>query len=376
MRLCYISDPNSIHTRRWVSWFAQQGHSICLVADIPLREPWAGIEVVDLSKFFYAPIIRFPVWAFRLRQILHRWKPDILHAHRVNSAGWLGVSSGFHPYVVTPWGSDVFIQPERSRVARRLARYTLARADLITTNSQSMSQQVIRLGGRADTINRVQFGVEMDVFNPNASTNLERIDLRRRLSLPVDALLVLSPRAIRPLYNIDIILQSIPLVRQSFPEAVFLFTDYNRDPVYKERLDSLTHDLGLEGCIRWLPATTNRAEMAELYRMSAVVISVPISDGTPVSVLEAMACGKPVICSDLSSLREIITSGVNGWLVPVGQVIPLANAINQILGQPELARDLGRNANQVVGESFNYQLEMKRMESIYARLVESAKIHT
>ena len=371
MRLCFISDPNSIHTRRWVSWFAQHGHSICLVADIPFREPWPGIEVVDLSKYLYVPVIRFPIWVLILRQILHRWEPDILHAHRVNSAGWIGAFSGFHPYMVTPWGSDVFIQPERSRVARILARYTLKRADLITTNSQSMSEQVIRLGAHLDAIKRVQFGVELDVFNPSASTSLERIDLRRRLSLTMDAQLVLSPRAIRPLYNIDVILQSIPSVRQSFPDAVFLFTDYNRDPVYKEHLDRIVRNLGLEECIRWLPPTSSRNEMAELYRMSAVVVSVPFSDGTPVSVLEAMACGTPVISSDLPSLREFITNGENGWLVPVGQTVPLADAITQLLAQPELARDMGRKANQVVAENFDYDQEMKLTESIYKGLVKS-----
>ncbi len=371
MRLCFISDPNSIHTRRWVSWFAQHGHSICLVADIPSREPWPGIELVDLSKYFYAPIIRFPIWVLILRQILHRWKPEILHAHRVNSAGWIGAFSGFHPYMVTPWGSDVFIQPSRSRVARILARYTLKRADLITTNSQSMSEQVIRLGAHEAAIKRVQFGVETDVFNPNASTTQERIDLRRRLSLPMDAPLVVSPRAIRPLYNIDIILKSIPLVRQSFPDAIFLFTDYNRDPEYKQHLDGVVRKLGLEEYIRWLPPISSRSEMAELYRMSMVVVSVPFSDGTPVSVLEAMACGTPVIASDLPSLREFITNGENGWLVPVGETVPLASAIAQHLAQPELAREMGLKANQVVVKNFNYDKEMKLTESIYTGLVKS-----
>jgi glycosyltransferase involved in cell wall biosynthesis len=254
-----------------------------------------------------------------------------------------------------------------------LARYTLRQADLITTNSQAISEQVIRLGARADTLSRVQFGVELDIFYPASSISLQSVNLRRRLSLPENSRLVLSPRAIRPIYNLDIILQSIPLVHKRFPEAVFIFADYNINPDYKKLLVAISRELELEAIIRWLPPTNNRAEMAELYRMSEVVVSVPISDGTPVSVLEAMACGKPVICTDLPSLREFITNGENGWLIPVRQTAPLAETIIRLLDQPDLARDLGLKANQVVAEKANYEVEMQRMESIYDRIAGSTR---
>jgi hypothetical protein len=58
LRLCYISNPNIIHTRRWVGWFAKRGHMVCLLADVPTKEPWSEVPVIDLSEFFRAPIIR------------------------------------------------------------------------------------------------------------------------------------------------------------------------------------------------------------------------------------------------------------------------------------------------------------------------------
>lgn len=372
LRLCYISNPNIVHTRRWVSWFAKRGHTVCLLADVPLKEPWSEIPVIDLSKIFYAPVIRFLVWTVWLRRFLHQWRPDILHAHRVNSAGWLAAASGFHPYVVTPWGSDVFIQPQRSRIARLLARYTLRQADLITTISQAIGEQVIRLGARADTLHRIQSGVELDIFNPELTSSKKRMDLLNRLSLPENARLVLSPRAAHPIYNLDIILQAIPLVRQRFPDAYFIFVDYNTDPDYKRQLDVMIKELGIDAFIRWLPPTRSRSEMAERYHLSEVVVSVPSSDGgTPVSVLEAMACGKPVVCSDLPALHEFITNDENGWLVPVRQAPPLAEAINQLLAQPDQATEFGRKAHQMVAEKANSEVEMQRMESIYYRLGES-----
>jgi len=374
LRLCYISNPNIVHTRRWVNWFVKCGHTVCLLADVPLKEPWTDVPIIDLSKIFYAPIIRFPIWTVWLRRFLRQWNPDILHAHRVNSAGWLMAASGFHPCIVTPWGSDVLIQAQHSSIARLLARFTLRRADLITTISQAIGEQVIQLGARAESLKPVHVGVELDIFNPYVPTHQESRELRQHLSVPVNARLVLSIRAVHPIYNLDIIMRAIPFVHQQFPDAYFIFADYNTNPDYKKQLDELIKELGFEAFVRWLPPTSSRIEMAERYCLSDVVVSVPSSDGgTPVSVLEAMACGKPVVCSDLPAVREFITSGENGWLVPVRQAIPLAEAINQLLAHPGQAIEFGRRANQVVADNANLEVEMRRMEAIYYQLAGSRR---
>jgi glycosyltransferase involved in cell wall biosynthesis len=368
LRLCYISNPNSIHTQRWVGWFAKRGHSVCLLADVPPKEPWADVPVIDLSRYFHAPIIRFPVWAAWLRRFIGQWHPDVLHAHRVNSAGWLAAASGFHPYVITPWGSDVFIGPQRSWVARQLARYTLQHADKITTVSQAISDRVIELGAKDERLARVYIGVDLEIFTPRPATSQERMDFRHRLSLSPTAPLVYSPRAINPIYNQDIILQAIPGVLERLPEACFVFTAYNIDPAYKQELDRLVEELHLGEAVRWLPAASRPLAMAERYRSSDVVVSVASSDGAPVSVIEAMACGKPVVCSDLTALREFVTPGETGWLVPVRQVEPLAGAILQALENTQMAAEYGRRAQQFVADTASLDAQMQRMEVIYYQL--------
>jgi glycosyltransferase involved in cell wall biosynthesis len=373
LRLCYISDPNSTHTRRWVGWFARHGHEVCLLADIPPGSPFPDVEMIDLSQIFYARVIRFPVWAAWVRRFLHRWQPDILHAHRVNSAGWLASASGFHPLVITPWGSDVFVQPQSSKLARLLARYTLTHADLVTVNSGSMALQVIQLGAAEHKVSAIQFGVELSVFNPSVPDTRKIKELHERMSVPEGAQVVLCPRALKPLYNIEVILQSIPEVLQQYPDTIFVFIDYNADVRYKDQLRALSTKLGIDARIRWMPPTNNREEMANLYRLSDIVVSVPSTDATPVSILEAMACGKPVIASDLPSIREIITSGEIGWLVPARQSQAISDGIIKLLSQPELTRSWGDQAYQVVSKKFNYEAEMERLEGIYTSLAGRAR---
>jgi glycosyltransferase involved in cell wall biosynthesis len=373
LRLCYISNPNSIHTQRWVSWFRRRGHKICLLADVPLKGSLSETYIIDLSEKFYAPIIRFPIWTIWIKRFLHQWQPDILHAHRVNSAGWLAAASGFHPFVLTPWGSDMFIQPQNSRVYRMLAIYTLKRANLITTISSAMEKQVTRFGVPPDRLAPVRSGVELDIFSPDSTTREEIRELREKLHLPEDAHIVLSPRAVRPLYNLDIIMQAIPEVLKSIPRVYFVFIKYNQDPDYKKELDGICTKFGLFEYVRWLSPAHDRREMAKIFSMSEVVISVPSSDGAPLSVLEAMACGKPVIGSDLPVLHEFIANGENGFLIAVRQVAPLAEAIIHMLSNPAQSKEFARRSFQFVTKNANYEVEMQKMEMLYLQLASQWK---
>lgn len=368
LRILFISDPNSIHTRRWVSWFTQRGHIVCLLADVPPKETWSEVQVIDLSKIFYAPVIRFPIWTIWLRRFMQQWKPDILHAHRVNSAGWLGAASGFHPLVVTPWGSDVMLGPQRSKLLYLLARFTLREADMITVISHVISEKVLELGARKETLARINNGVDLNIFSPRSVFTHARQQLNEKLLIPENARLVFSPRAIHPIYNQDIVVQAIPRVRERFPEVCFLFIAYNPNLEYKQGLERSINQLGVNSTIRWLPSTSNPAEMAERYRLSDVVISVPSSDGAPLTVMEAMACEKPVICSDLPAIREFITDSENGWIVPVRQASPLAEVIIHALEQPEQAAEIGRKAHQFIVNRADLNVEMRHMETIYYQL--------
>ena len=130
MRLCIIANPNSIHTQRWVRYFAGRGHDVHLIGDKPLTiPPPEGITLHDLTRQTNARKLRYVVWARAVRKLVREIRPDVLHAHQVASAGWLGAASGWHPFLVTSWGSDLLLGARRSLVQRQLARWVLARAD-------------------------------------------------------------------------------------------------------------------------------------------------------------------------------------------------------------------------------------------------------
>ncbi len=364
MRICFISNPNAPHTIRWVNWFANAGHTVCLVADTPLERPLPGIEVYDLSKVFHFSLLRWFIWAAWLRRFLGRWKPDILHAHRVSAAGWLAASSGFHPLVVTPWGSDLYTHPQRSRLAKRLAHWVLGQADLVTADAVDLLQLALRFGAPEPALRLVEWGVDRSLFSPAPPDPA----LRSKIGLGSGPV-ILSLRAVKQVYNLHVLVAAFAQVIEQVPGVQLLLRDYDADPAYRQEVLRLVKELRLEASVHWLGRVEPWEELAPVYNLADIAVSVPASDGTPVSVLEAMACGLPVIVSELPALREWIIPGQNGLLVPAGQPGPLAKALLSLLNQPQLIARFAEYNRLLIAQRADHQIEMAKMEAYYQSLL-------
>jgi len=126
MRICFLAGPGSIHTRRWVSWFAQKGHDVHIVFPESIFSPYSiKVDGTSLHPFRTMPMVSSkshlflqPLDHWRVRHIIRRIKPDILHAHYLIDYGFRAACSGFHPLVLTAWGSDVLIAPKKSKISR------------------------------------------------------------------------------------------------------------------------------------------------------------------------------------------------------------------------------------------------------------------
>ena len=171
----------------------------------------------------------------------------------------------------------------------------------------------------------IPIGTDIRLFHPEVDT----IQLRERLRIPEDAFVVLSPRQMSPRYNQKSIIESIPRVLEEVPGAVFVmkdtFCDTPERQDYVRSLKTLAETLGVEHAIRWVDEVP-MAELPQYYCLANVVVSVPSTDGMPVTIFEAMACQKPIIVGDLSSYNEVITHGQTGLRVPIRNSQVLARA--------------------------------------------------
>ena len=358
MRLCLIANPNSIHTQRWVRYFVERGHEVHLIGEKPLTSaPPQGARFYDLTQQVNLRKARYLVWAQAVHRLVRTIRPDVLHAHQVASAGWLGAAASYHPFLVTSWGSDLLVGARRSAAQRQLARWVLRRADRITCVSQDLAQAALALGAPPERVEVVSWGVDTGIFH-SAPPGL----------LPAGPPIVLSIRAMRPLYNPLDIARAIPAVLAQAPEARFVIRTYNGDSNLLAQVRSLIDLAGVAAAVEYVDELPDDRAIAELYRRAAVAVSVPSSDGTPQSVLEAMACGAVPVLSDLPSLREWVDEDREAFLVPVGDSAAIASAVIRLLTEPDLRSRIRAAGSDLIRRRWDSQVLMQRCEEIYQQL--------
>ena len=365
LSLAFLADPNSIHTRRWLAFFLDRGHAVHLIlaSDRPLEVALDGRLVLhpmappSRSWRRIAGLLRT---RRTIRRILDDAGTDVLHAHYLTGYGWLARLSGFHPYVVTVWGSDVYLTPATSLVARAWAWASLRGADLVTADSVDLGEAAVRLGALRRRTRLVQFGVDTVRFRPG----LDASGLRSEVGAD-GRRVVFVPRSITPLYRTLTVVRAM----RSLPDdCLLLLTEYNHEPSYLATVRAEVARLKLADRVRFIEGIEHR-RMAEAYALADVVVSIPESDGTPVSVLEAMACGRPVVSTDLPSVREWLQEAAPWALVPVDDETKTTNAIRLALDlDPDARRSLGALLRDIVASRADYERNMRKVEAAYRAL--------
>lgn len=364
LRLAFVADPNSIHTRRWLGFFASRGHEVHLLAAADQAIDGGLPDGVAVHRFAsYGTRLR-PLGAIRarrsLRALVGRLRPDVLHAHYLTRYGWLAMLAGFRPLAVTVWGSDVFVTPHRSLPARLLARRVLREADVVTAVSRALADAAVECGAKPERIRIIQFGVDPVRFSPGPAPE----ELRERLGL-TGRRVVFAPRALRPVYRQEVVVRALA----ELPDDVALvLSEQSADSRSVSAIRDLMVALAIEPRVRFV-ASIPHAEMPAYYRLANVVVSVPESDAFPVTALEAMACGQPVVLSDLSSTREGLGELVPWARVPVGDSTATARAIDRALGLAATERaELGAALRSAALERTGPGHDLTSMEAEYRRL--------
>jgi glycosyltransferase involved in cell wall biosynthesis len=356
MRICYIGDANAIHTQRWVEWFARE-HDVEVIS----TTSYPGLEAFSRTDLPGPGSRMRLLQSFEhVRRTLARSKPDLLHCHYINEAGWFGALTGLHPLVITAWGSDLYQAPAQSPLARRLNPWALRRADAITCDSEDQTKVIRSWGIPEHRVSVIGWGVDLDTFDRRASG----ANLRRELEIPLDAPVVLSPRQWLANSNIPTIVAAHALL----PGDVFLLL---------KRSSEFEPDGGAAvlRAIESSPARERIRTLDEipaeklplLYAVGDVVVTLCETDGTPASVLEAMALERPVVAFDNPSLGEWLEEP-GGRLVDHLEPAAVAQALSGYLCDPQLRARAGRRNREIVRERADRAREFARMGELYARL--------
>jgi glycosyltransferase involved in cell wall biosynthesis len=387
MRLLFVADGRSPIALNWIEYFLVQGHEVHLAstfhspADPRLASysfiPVAFSSVKSTGAGGTGSERRRGIWgasavglrtairqwlgpltlagaARRLRPLVDHLQPDLIHAMRIPYEGMLAaLAEPDAPLVVSVWGNDFTLHARSTPLMQRYTRLALQRATALHADCRRDVRLAHEWGfpeRRQDMVLPGAGGVQPEIFYPP-----EKI-----VAQPV----VIQPRGVRAYVDNQVFFQAIPLVLKRLPAARFICPTMEGKP----QAAGWIRDLGITSQVTLLPSQT-RPQMADLFRGSRVVVSPTTHDGTPNTLLEALACGCFPVAGDLESLREWITPGVNGLLVDLSRPQDLAQAILSGLEQDDLCRQARQeNLRQIAGRA-TYSQVMATAERIYAGLV-------
>jgi glycosyltransferase involved in cell wall biosynthesis len=349
--LLLFADASSVHTRRWVAEMAQRGFDCVVATRRPAELPGAR-EVVALR-----PGADARGWFGALpevRALARRVRPRWLHGHYVTSYGlWAAAASDAvpAPLVLTAWGSDILVTPRargpRGWFMRRLVGRTLKRAALVTADAGDVLRAVHGYGTRA-ALEPVLWGADVERFRPGT---------------PAEGFEIASLRAWEPNYRIPVLLQALQMLRAARPRADLCLHLLGGGPD-EAALRAQVAALRLTGCVAFIGRVDDDGLIATLQRCR-VSVSVPASDATSVSLLESMACGLPVVATDLPANRDWID---RDWRVPVDDPAALALALQRLLDDPPLAAAQGLRNRCVAELRASRRVHMDRMAALYRKL--------
>jgi len=288
---------------------------------------------------------------FQVRKLIREINPDILHAHYAKLNGTLAALSGFHPFVLTAWGSDVLIAP-KFLTRRPFIKLSLSKADLITCDAEHVKEAMIKLGASSE-IHLIRFGIDTEKFSPN------------RLAIN-DFPVVISLRSLEPVYDVETLIRAIPLVAREFPHAKFIIVGKGSQEDY---LKKLAKNLGIFDNVKFVGFLSNE-EILKYLRLSDIYVSTALSDaGIASSTAEAMACQLPVVITDSGENKKWIKDSENGFIVPVKNSKILAEKIIYLIENKNVREKFGQLGRKVIQEKNDYYREMEKMENLYKSLI-------
>ena len=279
LRVVQLAEDENVHHRRFAQALRDRGHDVrTVLPDVDLGSP----DVVLAGPL-----------------------PDVAEAAlRVTDA----------PLVAVSWGSDLLRDvPADPKLAERTGR-ALARAATVVVDSRAGERVAIALGAASDRVFRFPWGIDLDQHP--------------LLPIPDRALRVVSLRSLVPEYRVDTLLRALALVPA-------ITADIAGGGSEEERLRALSGDLGLTDRVRF------HGRMAEddipgLLASAHLHVSTTPTDGSSISLLQALACGRPSIVVDNAANREWIEEGRTGWLVRAGDHEALAVRLRSVADDPSV----------------------------------------
>ncbi|HLE53366.1 MAG TPA: glycosyltransferase family 4 protein [Anaerolineales bacterium] len=357
MRVLYFTRDYTTHDRRFLAALVDTAYQVYFLQlerrghpleDRPLPEgikriPWRGGQGP-------ASLRAGPHLLTDLKRVLKEIKPDLVHAGPLQTAAFLVGLVGYRPLVSMSWGYDLLKDADRNILWRWATRYTLQHSAVLVGDCNTIRQKAIDLGMPDERIVTFPWGIDLTAFTPAAS---ERA--------PSQTFKLLSTRGWEPIYGADILARAFVKAARRCPELRLCMLGNGSQAI------EIRHILTEGGVVDRIefPGQVSQVDLPRYYRQADLYISASHSDGTSISLLEAMACGCPALVSDIPGNREWVEPGVHGWWFPDGDVDTLTTAILDAVDKRHRLPTMGQAARKLAEQRADWEKNFQELLRAY-----------
>jgi glycosyltransferase involved in cell wall biosynthesis len=363
MKVVLLAAGNSIHTIRWANGLSENGCKVYLISQQNIEGALANeVVVIKLHNYgFISYFLNVP----KLIRVINFIKPDIINAHYASGYGTTARLLNFHPYVLSVWGSDIFIFPYRSFLHKWAVKKNILAADSVASTSFVMAEQIKKI---IPTIKRVEitpFGIDIKKFN-------NKIEARSNSIITIGTI-----KTMDYIYGIDILINAFSILIQKFQSS-----KNQTNIILKLRLVGggrklneyilLTQKLNIQDNVEFV-GQINHADVPNELNKFDIFVALSRSESFGVAVLEAGAAGKPVVVSNIGGLPEVVIPNETGLIVENENAEEAADAIEKLILNFELRKLMSFNAKNHVAKNYSWDYSVQKMIGLYEETIQVFK---
>lgn len=347
------------------------------IHDVPKKKKFLGIKLPHLVYRHGLRVSVFP--QMEVKKALDEFRPDVVHVQVSDPIGlsvvWYARRRGI-PVVTTEHNQpDVFTDTLKvPGVVKKPVNYLLtsyfrnrqSKSDFVTMPTEQAIKDLIWSRGKGFPVPvaAVSNGVDLTDFKPGKAS----AEIYRKYALPNDRPVVLYVGRVDPEKKVGVIIDAFNEARKKVPKALLVIVG---DGVDKLRLMQKVEKMGLGGDVKFLGRVLP-PDLYELYKIGDVFATASDIETQGIVLIEAAACGLPLIAVDRGAVGEVCHDGENGYLCQPGNVVEISEAMTRVLSDSSLHARFSKKSIEIASEH-DFEKTLDKFENIYRKVIADKK---
>ena len=344
LRIAVVANSISIHTTRWVNWLRENGHEVTVFSLIDGEDcVYFGPEpALDRSLIFnLGNEVRKTTT--KLQQKIDEFKPNIVHGFYLINHGMYASRIESYPKVITALGSDVLIDPKESKLLSWIAKRTVKKSHSVF--GPPLLTNEIKKWNLDTNLNDNFIGVDTSLFKPSEKTNT-----------------IVFARGFKQVYNPIVVAKAFESLSNKLKDHKFILCGNGPLKAETERILSNCKNIQFTGQI-------SERELASIVGSAQLVISPSLSDSIPLTILEAVASGAPVIASNIPANQAWVDRELPVFLFKTGDSEDLAKKILTVIEDDSVLEYTIESGPKLIKENYSWEKEAGKVLKKYHDLV-------